>query len=77
MLRKNKLWIVFLRSQRKDLNVRVLDCDHGLGIIRRGKSENGLEFGIKEIEKMSYEDLVTDRRRLLNLAPPEFVSGLE
>lgn len=56
-----------LRSLRKDLNIFVLDCDYGLGIITKGKPEDMLNFSIKEIEEMSYFDLDKDRKRILNL----------
>ena len=59
--------IVWLRCHRNDLNVFVLDCDYGVGIISKGKSENMLDFTADEIEKMTYEDLDSNRETFLNL----------
>lgn len=59
--------IAFLRSKQKDLNIFVLDCDHGLGIITRGKSETPLEFSETDIDQLSYKDLERNRANILNL----------
>lgn len=47
--------IVHLRSLRNDINVFVLDCDFGLGIITKTKPENVLKFSEEEINNFSYE----------------------
>ncbi len=65
--------IVWLRCHRDDLNVFVLDCDYGVGIISKGKSENMLEFTAAEIEKMTYENLDDNRELFLNLKNPEYL----
>jgi len=77
--RRSLLWcgdvwktITYLLSCRKDLNVHVLDCDFGVGIITRGPSESTLELSPEAIRAMSYEDLARDRVRLLNLKPARF-----
>jgi hypothetical protein len=62
--------IVRLRSERSNLNVSVLDCDHGIGVIRIEKPEAALSFSADAIARMSYSDLEKDRRRLLNLRDP-------
>jgi hypothetical protein len=62
--------IVHLRSTRQDLNVCVIDCDFGVGIVKRGTPENRLNFPVKRIQSMTYEDLNQDRKNLLNLKPP-------
>jgi len=59
--------IVYLRSNRRDLNIFVLDCDRGLGIITRGKQKDTLEYSLKEIKNLSYKDLVKNRQKILNL----------
>lgn len=59
--------IVYLRSTRPDLNIFTLDCDYGLGIIKKGWSENTLEYQPEQIEKMTYRDLVDNREKFLNL----------
>jgi hypothetical protein len=64
--------IVYLRSLRKDINVFVLDCDHGLGIITWGTPENLLTYTPEAIEKMTYDEFVNKRKELLNLKAPEY-----
>lgn len=77
---KSKPWtgdvwktIVHLRSLREDLNVFVLDCDWGIGIITRGKPENMLDYFITDIEQMSYRDLSVQRKSFLNLKEPDYL----
>jgi hypothetical protein len=65
--------IVFLRSTQKDLNIFVLDCDHGLGIITRGKSESTLEFSKADIDQLSYKDLERNRLKILNLKTTDYL----
>ncbi len=71
--------ICYLRSTRQDLRVFVLDCDYGLGIIRRLPASSRLELSEEILERMSYEDLAADRRSLLDLRDeayfPEFLAG--
>lgn len=59
--------ICYLRSQRKDLRVFVLDCDYGLGIVTRGEADSCLDLSEEELDKMTYEDLAGNRKKLLNL----------
>jgi len=59
--------IAYLRATRKDLNIFVLDCDFGLGIITKGKPENILGYSAEEIQNLSYSDLSKNRQLLLNL----------
>lgn len=72
--------IVKLRSAHPELNVSVLDCDFGLGLVRYAEPENVLKYSDAEISQMSYKALEKDRIRLLNLKPlsyfPEFISSL-
>lgn len=72
--------IVYLRSQHNELNVFVLDCDFGLGIVRKGKAENSLSFSPEAIAGLSYTDLEKNRRELINLKPvkylEDFISGI-
>ena len=65
--------VAFLRSSRKDLNIFVLDCDHGLGIITKGNSERPLEFSKAEIDQLSYEDLERNRVKILNLKTADYL----
>lgn len=62
--------IVHLRSARHDLRVAVLNCDYGVGIVRKGLPESRLSYSADQIEALSYADLVADRQHLLNLKPP-------
>lgn len=62
--------IVRLRATRADLNVCVLDCDEGVGVVTQGEPDDMLDLSDPEIDEMTYEDLVVDRGRLLNLRPP-------
>jgi hypothetical protein len=65
--------IVHLRSTRDDLRIAVLNCDFGVGVIRKGLPESKLSYSEAEIEALSYADLAADRKRLLNLKPPAYV----
>ncbi len=64
--------IAYLRSTQKKLNVFVLDCDYGLGIITKGIPENMLKYSKVEIEKLSYEDLEKNRSQILNLKNTDY-----
>jgi hypothetical protein len=59
--------ICHLRSVEKNLNVFVLDCDHGIGIITRGKPDALLNFTEEEVNQLTYQDLANRRNELLNL----------
>lgn len=61
--------IVHLRSRRSDLAVCVLDCDEGLGVIRRGRTPRALPYRRADIERMTFADLAGSRATLLNLQP--------
>jgi hypothetical protein len=64
--------IVHLRSYHDDINVFVLDCDHGLGIITKSKQEKKLSFTEKEIHAFTYEDFDAHRNEWLNLKDPSY-----
>jgi hypothetical protein len=65
--------IVNLRSTRDDLRVAVLNCDCGIGLIRKGVPESRLPYSVAEIDALDYADLAADRERLLNLKPPGYL----
>lgn len=65
--------IVHLRSLRKDIDVFVLDCDFGLGVITKRKPENNLSLSPEEINSLTYEDLDSDRKQLINLKPADYI----
>ena len=73
--------VVHLRSAFQDLEVFVLDCDSGVGVVHRGHPAGRLFFSSEQIEKMTYQDLAKDRQNLLNLKPTsyfnEFLSRLK
>ncbi|SFE54257.1 class I SAM-dependent methyltransferase [Spirosoma endophyticum] len=69
--------VVHLRSQRPDLNVFVLDTDHGLGIVTKRKPSEGpnpnvLDFSPAQIQSMSYQEFDRSRINLLNLKPASY-----
>jgi len=47
----------------------VLDCDCGLGVIRKG-SQKLIE--LQNIDGLEYEDLVRDKEKILNLKKPDY-----
>lgn len=59
--------IAHLRSSRNDLNIFVLDCDCGLGVITKGNVGNMLQYSIEEIQNLSYNDLKINNINILNL----------
>ncbi|AKN15801.1 biotin carboxyl carrier protein [Mycobacterium haemophilum DSM 44634] len=65
--------IVHLRSTRPDLRIAVLDCDFGVGIIRKGSPERPLSYSAEQVAALNYADLAADRERLLNLKPPAYL----
>lgn len=67
--------IVHLSSIRNDLNIFVLDCDYGVGIITKakGKQKDPLKFSPEQIKKLSYKDLERNRKKLLNLKKPQYL----
>jgi hypothetical protein len=69
------LWktIVHLRSVRKDINVFVLNCDHGLGIIAKRKPENTLNFSADEINALTYQEFNANRNEWLNLKNADYI----
>ena len=66
--------IVNLRSNRPELEIFVLDCDHGIGIIAYGSPDKMLQLNEEKIAAMSYQDLAENREQLINLKPPEYIN---
>jgi hypothetical protein len=66
--------IVHFRSKRNDLNLFVLDCDYGLGIITKNKPENSLSFSESQIESFTYDDFATNKKEWLNLKPAGYIN---
>ena len=67
--------ILRLRSERNDLNIFVLDCDFGIGVISKGKNEVILNINEKEISSLGYSDLDRNRQLFLNIKPPEYLES--
>jgi hypothetical protein len=65
--------IVHLRSTRPDLRIAALECDLGVGVVRKGTPESRLAYSPAQIEALNYVDLAADRKRLLNLKPPAYL----
>jgi len=66
--------IVHLRSSRADLDICVLDCDCGVGVIKKAEAQNMLNISCEQIQEMGYDDLVANREELLNLKRPEYLN---
>lgn len=64
--------VLHLRSLRKDINVFVLDCDQGLGIVTKRKPESTLGFSQQEISHLTYQQLAANRKEWLNLKPADY-----
>ena len=64
--------IVHLRTLRKDIDVFVLDCDYGLGIITKRKPENNLNFSLQQIKSFTYEDFNANRAQWINLKRADY-----
>jgi len=65
--------IAYLRSCRDDINVFVLNCDFGLGIISKAKPENMLNLSSDQIDEMTFKDLDNNREKILNLKSQEYL----
>lgn len=66
--------IVKLQCEQKDLNISTLDLDWGVTIIARGNNPNRLP--IKNIDELSYKDLMENRIKWLNLKDPHFLEEI-
>jgi hypothetical protein len=64
--------ILHLRSLRTDLRVFVLDCDHGLGIITKGKPEKTLSYTPEQIRRFTYDDFNANREQWIGLKEPNY-----
>lgn len=73
--------IVYLKKRYpEELNVFVLDCDYGLGVIQFRKNQN-LELRLNkalfdEINKLEYEDLINNPQQLIGLKEKENYKSL-
>ncbi|HWL08144.1 MAG TPA: class I SAM-dependent methyltransferase [Planctomicrobium sp.] len=62
--------ICHLRATRADLNIFVLNCDYGLGVITKGVPEKRLEMTEEQIEVLTFDDLENAPLELINLKQP-------
>ena len=56
----------------EDMPVFVLDCDEGLGFVRRGRQRSRLGLSAAQIRALGYDDLAMHRREWLGLEPPSY-----
>ncbi len=59
--------IIYLRTFFKDLFVAVLDCDHGVAIVKKGTPENMLNLTLDEVKSIDFFRLMERKEELLNL----------
>ena len=64
--------ILHLRSLHPGINVFVLDCDHGLGVVTKGRADTTLAFSATEIDNLTYADFDKNRATWLNLKPASY-----
>lgn len=65
--------IAHLRATRDDLLVAVLDCDHGVGLVRKGTPEGRLAMSADEVAALDYAALRARTAEILNLKRPEWI----
>ena len=63
--------IMHIRTERKDVQVMVFDCDYGIGMVRKGTPDKTFTFSKEEISQLTYQDLLDNRVEYLNLKAPE------
>jgi hypothetical protein len=72
--------VVRIRATEPALDAFVLDCDQGLGIVRRVRegdhTSTSLTIDPATIDALTYGDLDRDRRQLLDLRPPEALDAV-
>jgi SAM-dependent methyltransferase len=64
--------IIALRMRYPDLDVAVLNTDHGVGLIRRRQPETLLELPDDQLMRIDFDQLDAARERLLNLKSPNW-----
>lgn len=64
--------LIRLRAENDDLNIFVLDCDYGLGVIQKGSAESPLNFPVDQLKTLSFDDFQNRRTELLNLKPVDY-----
>lgn len=64
--------VASLRSANVDLNVFVLDCVYGLGIVTRGSASDRFDYSEQDIGALTYADSVRDRTHFINLKGTDY-----
>lgn len=64
--------VVHVRALHPELEVFVLDCDHGIGFVRKAGLHKKLDLSEQQIEQLSYRDLEENRLSFLNLKSPDY-----
>ena len=64
--------ILHLRTSNA-FQVFVLDCDHGIGVVRRAPQATPFVFSIDRIPDLDYNDFELNRGNYLNLKSPEYL----
>jgi hypothetical protein len=67
--------IVHLLATRDDLNIFVLACDLGVGVLTRGAPELKLDLTLEQLSVMGYEHLVRFQSQILNLKHPDYLEA--
>lgn len=65
--------VVYLRSMKTDVNIFVLNCDWGVGIITNAPSSKSLPYTEEAIKNLQYDYLAEHRVELLNLKPEDYL----
>jgi hypothetical protein len=68
--------VVRLRALHRDVSARVLHCDHGVAVVWKQPSRRVVACSSEDVDAMTYEDLIRDRRRLLGLCAPARIDGI-
>jgi len=64
--------IVGLRATRKDIDILVINSDHGVGIITQGEADSPLTLTETQLANLNYADLDKNRESYLNLKQPGY-----
>jgi hypothetical protein len=59
--------VCYLRSQRKDLSVFVLDCDFGLGVVTKAPAESMLDLSLEGLSALTFDAMHQNKQYYLNL----------
>ncbi|RYZ50415.1 MAG: class I SAM-dependent methyltransferase [Sphingobacteriales bacterium] len=66
--------IVQLKATRTDLDIMVINTDHGVGIIRKGTVKDVLPLTKEQAAQLTYQDLDNNRVKYLDLKDKEYFS---